>query len=148
MTIPIFLHIIHINQIACLAIVGCASAALLPTFNQFEQAPVQHQSGAVDVTPIVKSESNINPDGSYSYEYETGNGIHVQESGVGGKQVQGSVSYVGQDGQPIQFSYVADENGFQPTGSHLPTPPPVPEAIGNCSVFHYVDYLPKIAQQI
>lgn len=102
----------------------------MPTINQFEQAPHQHQFGAADVVPILRSDSNINPDGSYAYEYETGNGIRVQESGVGGKQVQGSVSYTGDDGQPIQFSYVADENGFQPTGSHLPTPPPIPEAIG------------------
>jgi len=43
---------------------------------------------------------------------------------------QGSVSYTAPDGTLISLSYAADdENGFQPKGDHLPTPPPIPPEI-------------------
>lgn len=45
------------------------------------------------------------------------------------ENVQGSFSYTSPEGQPIRVTYVADENGFRPEGAHLPTPPPIPEAI-------------------
>lgn len=87
--------------------------------------------------PIVRQESDINPDGSYSYSYETGNSIIADEKGelknAGGEEpviaVQGQFQYPSDDGRTIQLSYIADENGFQPSGDHLPTTPPIPEAI-------------------
>ncbi|XP_015190518.1 PREDICTED: endocuticle structural glycoprotein SgAbd-2-like [Polistes dominula] len=78
------------------------------------------------------------PDGTYNWSYETENGISAQETGrpkAGGgpgqqaEAVQGRFSYTAPDGTPIQVEYVADENGFRPQGAHLPTPPPIPEAI-------------------
>ncbi|XP_072750482.1 endocuticle structural glycoprotein SgAbd-2-like [Anoplolepis gracilipes] len=77
-------------------------------------------------------------DGSYSYNYETGNGIQAQEEGglvkiENGKEealyVHGSFSYVDPEGGSIALSYVADENGFQPLAEHLPVAPPVPSGI-------------------
>ncbi|XP_033250045.1 pupal cuticle protein Edg-78E-like [Drosophila miranda] len=68
-------------------------------------------------------------DGSYNYQFETTNGIAQQEQGVGGYYASGSSQYYSPEGQLIQLTYTADENGFQPQGEHLPTPPPIPEAI-------------------
>jgi hypothetical protein len=71
----------------------------------------------------------VNFDGSYSYVYRTSNGINAEESGVGGMSASGSYDFVSSDGVPISVSYVADENGFRPTGDHLPQPPAIPEYI-------------------
>ncbi|CAG7722202.1 unnamed protein product, partial [Allacma fusca] len=35
--------------------------------------------------------------------------------------IQGSYSYIDPEGNTITVTYIADENGFQPTGDHLPT---------------------------
>lgn len=44
-------------------------------------------------------------------------------------EAQGGFQYTSPDGTPISLSYVANENGFQPQGAHLPVPPPIPDAI-------------------
>lgn len=89
---------------------------------------------------------------SCPFSYEAGNGIKIEGSGFTKKALVpqfdeagarladaekdvlvqvGSYSYTAPDGQVITVKYIADENGFQPTGDHLPTPPSVPEAIVN-----------------
>ncbi|XP_049868722.1 pupal cuticle protein 20-like [Pectinophora gossypiella] len=93
-------------------------------------------SGGANI-PILKYENVNNGDGNYRYSYETGNGISAHESGsprAAGPEgpavtADGGFSYRAPDGQQISLSYTADENGFHPTGSHLPTPPPIPEEI-------------------
>ncbi|XP_055387469.1 endocuticle structural glycoprotein ABD-4-like [Condylostylus longicornis] len=89
--------------------------------------------GSPDVIPIIRQEQEVNFDGSYRYLYETGNGITAEEEGYqkdpDTKTAQGSFSYTAPDGTPIRITYLADENGFQPAGEHLPTPPPIPPAI-------------------
>ncbi|CAG4980663.1 unnamed protein product [Colias eurytheme] len=79
---------------------------------------------------ILKLNSEVTAEG-FQYEYETSNGIKADASGVAtnGVQSQGSFSYKGDDGQDYSITYTADENGFQPRGAHLPTPPPIPEEI-------------------
>ncbi|XP_076256462.1 endocuticle structural glycoprotein SgAbd-8-like [Rhynchophorus ferrugineus] len=119
-------------MIVSLALVAVVSAASV------SQTPI----------PILRQEQDISPDGSFSSAFETGNGISAQESGVlknagvkdaEASEVKGSFSYTADDGTPIQLSYVANEDGFQPQGAHLPvapvdtntppSPPPIPAAI-------------------
>ncbi|XP_053602278.1 larval cuticle protein LCP-22-like [Plodia interpunctella] len=113
------------------------------------QAPARVSADARSAS-IVRLVNEINPDGSYNYNYETDNGIAAQEQGVpkafGGNPpvapvvAQGSFSWVSPEGQPISITYTADENGYQPQGDSLPTPPPVPEAI-----LRSLDYIAKNA---
>ncbi|XP_034946164.1 endocuticle structural glycoprotein ABD-4-like [Chelonus insularis] len=99
-------------------------------------APAQEETTPI---PILKmNHDGPNPDGSYNWAYETGNGIQAQEQGAfepsqneneGTMRVQGSYRYTDADGTVYEVIYTADENGFQPQGAHLPTPPPIPEDI-------------------
>lgn len=87
--------------------------------------------------PITRYDNNNDGSGNYNYAYETGNGIQAEERGQlknagsanEAESAEGSFSYTGPDGQRYSIQYVADENGFRPVGAHLPTPPPIPEAI-------------------
>lgn len=72
------------------------------------------------------------------FSYTTGDGQQAQAQGflknAGNKEseatvIQGSYSYTAPDGTPITVTYIADELGFRATGAHLPTSPPIPEAI-------------------
>ncbi|XP_050352673.1 pupal cuticle protein 36-like [Nymphalis io] len=79
---------------------------------------------------ILRLNNEVTAEG-FSYDFETSNGIRADASGVAtnGVQSQGSFAYKGDDGQDYSITYTADENGYQPRGAHLPTPPPIPEAI-------------------
>ncbi|KAL5287389.1 hypothetical protein ACFFRR_008350 [Megaselia abdita] len=95
-----------------------------------------------NVDQIVHQDSEIKEDGTFAYQYETSNGIAAQAQGylktvtipqyegLDGKVVpqheeqvlvqQGSYVYTNSEGQPINVTYVADENGFQPVGESIP----------------------------
>lgn len=81
--------------------------------------------------------SNTNPqensNGAYSFRYETEDGTVREEQGAplenGGMGTSGSYEYVGPDGRIYRVDFVADENGFQPRGDHLPQPPALPPAL-------------------
>lgn len=50
--------------------------------------------------------------------------------------MEGSYTYTGPDGVQYTVNYIADENGFHPQGAHIPTPPPIPEAIQRSLAFN------------
>ncbi|KAJ8721930.1 hypothetical protein PYW08_004332 [Mythimna loreyi] len=85
---------------------------------------------------VLRSVYEPNSAGGFQYAYETDNGIQAQADAVlksVGKdevalEITGSNSYTNPDGEVVSSTYVANENGFQVQGSHLPTPPP-PEPI-------------------
>ncbi|XP_012267393.2 cuticle protein CP14.6-like [Athalia rosae] len=106
----------------------------------FALATVASAAPLDNTTPIPilrQAQDGPNPDGSYSFNYETANGIQAQEEGYQenagtpeeANSVRGGYSYTGPDGIPISVTYVAGKNGFEPKGDHFPTPPPIPEEI-------------------
>merc|ERR1712083_283362 len=87
---------------------------------------------------ITKYGSVSDETGKYSYNFEGANGIKMSEEGeqkrIGnepeeiGTVSRGSYSYE-MDGVTYTVNWVADKNGFQPTGAHLPVAPPMPEYV-------------------
>ena len=79
---------------------------------------------------ILHADSEVGPE-SFKFGFETSDGTsHSQEGqlkNIGTEQeaivVHGSYSFVGDDGVTYSVRYVADENGFQPEGAHLPVAP-------------------------
>nr|XP_029721942.1 cuticle protein CP14.6-like [Aedes albopictus] len=69
---------------------------------------------------ITKQEQEVNPDGSFSYAFETSNGIKASASSSDGTKIIGEYSYTGPDGVLYMVRYVADETGFHPEGTHIP----------------------------
>ncbi|KAF6204947.1 hypothetical protein GE061_019113 [Apolygus lucorum] len=92
---------------------------------QFGPQPFNNYNRGAFV-PIVSQHYDLNPDQSYTFAYVSGDGSRRDEQGVpraAGPEgpavtVQGSYSYASPQG-PIQVSYVADENGYQPTGNNI-----------------------------
>ncbi|CAG7729691.1 unnamed protein product [Allacma fusca] len=76
-----------------------------------------------------KSSENLG-DGNFRWEFETSDGTRAEQTGFlknpdpineeGTQVITGSYSYISPEGIPITVSYIADENGFQPIGDHIP----------------------------
>ncbi|XP_076056250.1 cuticle protein AM1274-like [Oratosquilla oratoria] len=80
---------------------------------------------------IVRSESTgPEEDGSYYFSYEGSDGTRREQSGrpTGPNlhQVQGTYSYTDPEGNRVEVSFVADENGYVAQSPFLPVAPPLP----------------------
>ncbi|XP_071548887.1 cuticle protein 2-like [Panulirus ornatus] len=69
--------------------------------------------------------------GTYSFNYESADGISRQEQGApqgpdGAVASQGRWSFTFPDGTPGLFTFVADGNGYRVESDRLPVPPPLP----------------------
>lgn len=76
---------------------------------------------------IIKTQTNkMQADGSYTNNFESSNGIAMNEVGLVGERgtpvVQGSTVWIGGSGEPLAISYIADKDGYRAMGFHLPTP--------------------------
>jgi len=99
-------------------------------------ATARPQANKNEDVVILRSEFEDKGDGTFSWASETSDGTKHEQSGflkqIGDEQgisISGAYQYYAPEGQLISLKYLADENGFQPEGDHLPTPPPIPEAI-------------------
>ncbi|CAH4022583.1 unnamed protein product [Pieris brassicae] len=106
--------------------------------SQFSQLPNIFFSSTTEPSiPILRLSNEMDLDGSFSYEALGADQTHyVQHSRMenmgSGKEeqvVEGSYSYVGDNGQTYTVHYIADSNGYRASGDHLPSPPPIPEII-------------------
>ncbi|XP_053965742.1 endocuticle structural glycoprotein SgAbd-3 [Anastrepha ludens] len=86
---------------------------------------------------FISNEAMVEYNGKFHYHYELGDGSKVSQDGVlknvdgahEGEAIEGKFAFVADDGKQYLVTYVADENGYQPMGEHLPTPPPVPDSV-------------------
>ncbi|XP_017002697.2 cuticle protein CP14.6 [Drosophila takahashii] len=112
---------------------------------QDQRAGAATPTSTTTAATIVKQDNVNNADGSFNSSYETSNGIRVENIGYLKKIIvpktetsdgqvideheelvlvqTGFYSYSDPDGNLITLRYVADENGFQPEGDHLPVAP-------------------------
>ncbi|XP_069996584.1 cuticle protein AMP1A-like [Penaeus vannamei] len=78
----------------------------------------------------VLDERSDNGDGNFQYTFQTSNGISSSNTGTPGSEgqsnMQGTYSFLLPDGTLAEVSFIADENGFQPSSDLLPVAPPLP----------------------
>ncbi|ROT72354.1 Cuticle protein AMP3 [Penaeus vannamei] len=107
----------HLILLVCLA--GLVAASPMPQ-NRHPEYDAQ----------ILVDEREDRGDGNFRYRFETSNGINTEKVGTPGSQgqsnMQGAFSFPLPEGGVAQFTYVADEFGYQPSSDLLPQPPPLP----------------------
>ncbi|KAH8277561.1 hypothetical protein KR018_001047, partial [Drosophila ironensis] len=77
---------------------------------------------------VVSRSDDVRADG-FDASLQTTNNIQQAASGDVHGNIHGSFAWISPEGEHVDVKYVADENGYQPSGPWIPTPPPIPEAI-------------------
>ncbi|XP_030560377.1 larval cuticle protein LCP-17 [Drosophila novamexicana] len=80
-----------------------------------------------EIVPLLRFETEKDPNGSFKFTYEGGDKSFREESGVlenagtedEALEVTGSYRYIDADGQLVEVHYTAGKNGFVPTGTHI-----------------------------
>ncbi|XP_071440071.1 uncharacterized protein [Hetaerina americana] len=117
----------YMTVVAFLAIAIAAVSA----FPQFDTRFTPTLAGTKPIIPILQMDDVRDEAGQFSVRYVTGDGTTFAEVGKlnptpEGSYVlvkEGSYEYKTPSGRTISLKYVADENGFQPVGDHLPVAP-------------------------
>ncbi|XP_075167441.1 larval cuticle protein 2-like [Haematobia irritans] len=117
-------------------IVLCALVAAASALSKFGSSAYGshggHSSGghsSEEAHAEIKSfNSDVRPDG-FHYAYDTSNDIKSAAAGDAYGNVHGDFGWISPEGVHVALQYTADENGYQPSGDLLPTPPPIPAAI-------------------
>lgn len=117
---------------------GSASGTLPngePDLSAFHQRPRPSRPGSTQIIGsyipnTVKYQNEVGLK-KFNYAFETDNGIKISENGIAknGIHAEGGYSYTGDDGKVYSVVYTAGKNGYMASGSHLPTPHPIPQAI-------------------
>ncbi|VVC98217.1 unnamed protein product [Leptidea sinapis] len=137
---------LKVTTVAPLAsIVPVVTPKPTPVPVQVPVVPVARVSADARSAETIRSGNQIEADGTFNYFYETNNGIAAQAQGVprtfGGNPpvspdvIQGSFSWTSPEGEVITMNYVADENGYQPSGNAIPQPPEIPAQIARALAY-------------
>ncbi|XP_063587665.1 larval cuticle protein 1-like [Penaeus indicus] len=125
--------------LACMAAVAVAAPQYAyetpaPTYLVPAASSRDESAEVIEFIPILRDDRVHEDDGRYNLDVETANGISMSQSGSpdgpdGAIVKAGQYSYTAPDGSLIEIKFVANENGFQPQGAHLPVAPEFPHPI-------------------
>nr|XP_027239176.1 cuticle protein CP14.6-like isoform X1 [Penaeus vannamei]XP_027239177.1 cuticle protein CP14.6-like isoform X2 [Penaeus vannamei] len=112
-------------------ILACVAAVAVAAPQYSYDGPRAVSSEEREFVPILKDDRVHEEDGTYNFDFEAANGISFSQAGSpdGDEDAvikAGEYSYTAPDGTEIHLRFVADENGFQPQGAHLPVAPEFP----------------------
>ncbi|KAH8375369.1 hypothetical protein KR200_011489 [Drosophila serrata] len=106
-----------------ICLLALATGALSASIGQ-----VSSTSEKREIVPLLKFETDKQPDGSFHFSYEGGDQSMRSEQGVienagtedEALEVSGMYSYIDADGNTVVVNYTAGKNGFVPVGTIIP----------------------------